>query len=101
MESDSSWVIEGCYADLIEFVTASATEMIFLNPSTDDCVANARRRPWEPHKYPSKEAQDTNLEMLIGWIRAYPDRDDPCSLKSHLALYERFGGRKTMETLGR
>ena len=74
-----------------------ATEMIFLNLSVDDCIANARNRPWEPHKYPTKEAQGKNLEMLIDWIRAYPERDDTCSLQSHLDLYERFDGIKTME----
>jgi len=95
------WVIEGCYADLIEFAAPCATEMIFLNLPVEDCVANARSRPWEPHKYLSKEAQDDNLEMLIDWIRAYPHRDGTCSLQSHLALYERFRGEKAMETTNR
>jgi hypothetical protein len=39
-----------------------------------ESVANAFSRPWEPHKYLSKEAQDANLEMLMGWIRAYEDK---------------------------
>ena len=96
--SNDGWVIEGCYADLIEFAAHHATEMIFLNLSVDDCIANARSRPWEPHKYPSKVAQDEALQMLIDWITAYPERDDTCSLQSHLALFERFPGNKTMET---
>ena len=96
--SNDGWVIEGCYADLIEIALPRASEMIFLNLSVDDCIANARNRPWEPHKYPSKEAQDGNLQMLIDWISAYPDRDDVCSLRAHLALYEQFQGTKAMET---
>ena len=96
--SHDGWVIEGCYADLIELATPHATEMIFLNLTVDDCVVNARSRPWEPHKYSSKEAQDGNLNMLVDWIRSYSDRDDSCSLQSHQALYEGFRGKKTMKT---
>ncbi len=96
--SNDRWVIEGCYADLIEFAADHATEMVFLNLSVGDCIANAISRPWEPHKYPTKEAQDESLPMLIDWISTYPDRDDTCSFQSHLALYERFNGKKTMET---
>ena len=32
-------------------------------------IPSLAARPWEPHKYPSKEAQDANLALLIGWIR--------------------------------
>ncbi len=98
VSSHDAWVIEGCYADLIELAAPHATEMIFLNLSVDDCVANARNRPWEPHKYSSKEAQDSNLDMLVDWIKSYSDRDDSCSLQSHRALYESFHGKKTMKT---
>ena len=98
MASHSAWIIEGCYADLIEVAVPHATEMIFLNLPVNDCVANARNRPWEPHKYSSKELQDSNLEMLVDWIRAYYERDDSCSLQSHRALYERFDRKKTMRT---
>lgn len=94
----SDWVIEGCYADLIEIALPEATEMVFLNLSVNDCIANAQQRPWEPHKYPSKELQDSNLKMLIDWIRGYPDRNDACSLAAHEELYSRFEGNKTMRT---
>ncbi len=67
--SNKAWVIEGCYTDLLEIVGSMANELIFLNLSVEQCVNNARRRPWEPHKYESKAAQDNNLEMLIDWIR--------------------------------
>ena len=98
MSSSNGWVIEGCYADLIELAAPNASDLIFLNLSVDDCIANARSRPWEPHKYPSKEAQDRNLTMLIDWIKSYPDREDTCSLQRHIALYESFDGKKVMKT---
>lgn len=88
------WVIEGCYSDLLEYSMQRATEIVFLNPGLETCIANARSRPWESHKYPSKEAQDDNLSMLIEWIQKYPVRDDEFSLKAHRKLYDEFDGEK-------
>jgi len=88
------WVIEGCYADLIEIALARCTRLVFLNPGVEACVANARLRPWEPHKYASKAAQDANLEMLIEWIREYPTRSDVFSLAAHRAIFEAFADEK-------
>jgi adenylate kinase family enzyme len=89
-----AWVIEGCYADLASLLIGEATELVFLNPGVEACVAHCLARPWEPHKYPTREAQDANLSMLVGWVRGYPDRDDACSLTAHRALYDAFGGSK-------
>jgi adenylate kinase family enzyme len=94
MDANSRWVIEGCYADLLDGCLARCTRLLFLNPGVDACVANARSRPWEPHKYASKEAQDANLEMLVGWIRDYETRADTFSLAAHRALFDGFGGEK-------
>lgn len=88
------WVIEGCYADLLAHVAPRATTLVFVDPGVDACIANARARPWEPHKYASKAEQDANLEMLVGWIRDYATRDDAFSLAAHRALFEAFGGEK-------
>lgn len=96
MTHHDDWVIEGCYADLLALVSQHATQMIFLNLSVDDCIENAKNRPWEPHKYPTKQAQDDNLEMLINWISEYTHRDDELSFKAHRALYEGFQGKKQM-----
>lgn len=93
---NDSWVIEGCYADLLELVTVSANQVIFLNLSIQDCIANAKNRPWEPHKYPSKQAQDSNLEMLIEWISQYDMRQDSFSRAAHEALFDQFIGQKVM-----
>ena len=92
----NEWVIEGCYADLLRHVIKEAGELIFLNPGTDVCISHCRNRPWEPHKYASKEEQDKNLEMLIDWVKQYETRNDEFSLKAHIALYELFKKRKTI-----
>lgn len=98
IKSHPSWVIEGCYADLIAMVADQAEEMVFMNLPVSECIRNAESRPWEPHKYPSKEAQDANLPMLIDWIKQYEIRDDAFSQKTHQALYDQFKGQKVMYT---
>ncbi len=96
--NESSWVIEGCYADLLERVMPFSNELIFLNLPLEDCLENAKSRPWESHKYPSKSDQDANLPMLLAWIADYEDRDDTFSAQAHRALYESFSGNKCMMT---
>jgi adenylate kinase family enzyme len=94
MDANERWVIEGCYADLVEVALPRCTQLVFLHPGVAACIANARARPWEPHKYASKQAQDANLDMLIGWIRDYETRGDELSLAAHRALFDRFDGDK-------
>lgn len=89
-----AWVIEGCYADLLQEALPFANELIFLNPGVEACVANCRARPWEPDKYPSKVAQDKMLEFLIAWVRDYEVRSDEYSLEAHRRLFEDFQGVK-------
>lgn len=92
------WVIEGCYADLLAFAIPHATDVIFLDLPVETCLANARKRPWEPHKYDSKKAQDNNLPMLLDWIKDYYQRNDVCSQSSHRALFDAFSGNKQRHT---
>jgi len=88
------WIMEGCYADLAELALVHATQLVFLNPGVEVCVANCRARPWEPHKYSSPAAQDRNLAMLIAWVRGYATRDDELSLRRHRTLFDGFSGDK-------
>jgi adenylate kinase family enzyme len=94
MDAHDAWVIEGCYSDLLAVAAARCTRMVFLNPGVDACIANCRARPWEPHKYASKAAQDANLDFLVDWVRAYATRDDEFSLRAHRALFDGFAGDK-------
>ncbi|NKB35526.1 MAG: AAA family ATPase [Pseudomonadales bacterium] len=97
-QKNDSWVIEGCYSDLLELAVEQANEIIYLNLPVHECISNARNRPWEAHKYESKEAQDENLEMLLSWIEDYDTRTDVFSKASHQKLYNCFTGKKTMVT---
>lgn len=90
-----AWVIEGCYADLIELLMPLASEIIFLDLPVATCVNHAKNRPWEPHKYASAEEQDKNLPMLLDWIGEYPNRSGPLSYAAHKKLFADFPGQKT------
>ena len=92
--ANDEWVIEGCYADLIEIAARACDELVFLNPGVEACVANARRRPFEAHKYDRPEDQEKMLAFLIDWIRAYPERDDTTGYREHRRVFDAFGGRK-------
>ncbi|WP_189379556.1 AAA family ATPase [Thalassotalea profundi] len=93
---NTEWVIEGCYSDLLALVKGKSSEIIFLNLPIDMCISNARKRPWEPHKYPSKAAQDDNLDMLVEWIAQYEVRSDTFSKTAHQSFYDEYEGIKTM-----
>lgn len=95
IQSNKEWVIEGCYTDLLECSATFANEIVFMNLPIEACILNARKRPWEPHKYQSKEAQDENLELLLKWIAHYDQRTDTFSKQSHQRFYDSFLGKKT------
>jgi adenylate kinase family enzyme len=94
LSDNRDWVVEGCYADLLNLVIPHCTEMIFLNPGIEICRDNCRKRPWEPHKYESQAAQDGNLDMLLSWIEQYESREDEFSLPAHRRLFDAFKGLK-------
>jgi adenylate kinase family enzyme len=86
-----SWVVEGSYASLARAALPLCTELRFLNPGIEACVANCQRRPWEPGKYASPEEQDERLAFLLDWVRGYEARSDEYGLAEHRALFEGFG----------
>lgn len=92
--ANTSWVIEGCYGDLVDAALDGTAELIFLNLSEADCVSQCRGRAWEPHKWKSKEAQDAHLDCLLDWVRAYYTRDGVMSLRGHRAIFDRYAGPK-------
>lgn len=93
-QSRPDWVIEGCYGDFIEAVLPYCSELVFMNPGKDACLANNRKRPWEAHKYDSQEKQDSMLPFLLDWVGKYYERDDPCSYHYHRRVFDEFGGTR-------
>jgi len=93
-KAHESWIIEGCYAGLIEVGLEFSPHLLVLEPGLEQCVANCEARPWEPHKYASMEEQDEKLPFLLDWIEAYYSRDGDMSLKAHRTLFENYTGPK-------
>jgi adenylate kinase family enzyme len=94
LSAHDTWVIEGCYGELVEVASAQCSELIFLNPGLATCLANNRRRPWEPHKYASIEQQDAMLEGLQAWVAEYYTRAGPWSYEAHRRIFDDYTGTK-------
>jgi adenylate kinase family enzyme len=88
------WVIEGCYGDLAEIALGACTELVFMNPGLEACLANNHRRPWEPHKFASPGAQERMLATLLAWVRSYYTRTDPMSYAYHRRIFDAHRGPK-------
>ena len=94
LTSHDRWIIEGCYGELVETASSNCTELIFLNPGLQTCLKHNRQRPWEPHKYESKGAQDLMLESLQDWVTGYYERKDQWSYHAHRQIFDSFTGSK-------
>jgi adenylate kinase family enzyme len=93
-DANDAWVVEGCYTELIRVVLSHRPFLFFLEPGAGMCLSNCQSRPWEPHKYRSKEEQDEKLEFLLSWVREYYTRDGDLSLASHQSLFDEYAGLK-------
>ncbi|MGB1581727.1 MAG: shikimate kinase [Nevskiales bacterium] len=92
--SNPSWIIEGCYADIIEPLLPHCDKLVFLNPGVEVCVAHCQARPWEPEKFRSKQEQDSHLDNLLAWVRDYENRNDEYGQRRHREIYDAFQGEK-------
>lgn len=98
LDEHARWVIEGCYGELVEAASSHCTELVFLNPGLEACLEHNRRRPWEPHKYASREAQDAMLDNLQAWVAGYYERQDQWSYHAHRRIFDAFTGTKHEHT---
>jgi adenylate kinase family enzyme len=89
-----SWIIEGCYTDLIAATFPWKPELIFMDPGHETCISNCLSRAHESHKFRSKEEQDQNLAFLLQWVADYYSRDGMLSYQAHQALFDRYEGPK-------
>lgn len=93
-----SWIIEGCYGELVEAAAGRSTHLVFLNPGLATCLDNNRRRPWEPHKYASLEDQNTMLATLQAWVADYFTRGGAWSYEAHRRIFDAHIGSKNEYT---
>ena len=100
LAGNPSWVIEGCYGELVQAASSHCTELVFLNPGLETCLKHNQARPWEPHKYASKQAQDEMLENLQAWVAGYYGREDQWSYQAHRRIFDSFAGPKSERLSG-
>lgn len=93
--SHAAWVVEGCYGDLVRATFDFSPRLLFLDPGRSQCIAHCRSRPWEPHKYASKQEQDARLPALIEWVGEYYTRGGDLSHAGHVRCFRDFAGEKT------
>jgi len=94
LDDHEHWIIEGCYSDLVEVALPFCEELLFLNPGIETCVQHCLKRPWEPEKFSTEEAQKDMLSTLVTWVREYETRSDEYGLQRHRQIFERFSGKK-------
>lgn len=94
LEDHEHWIIEGCYGDLVEVALPFCEELLFLNPGIATCVEHCLKRPWEPEKFLTEEAQKDMLANLVAWVREYETRSDEYGLRRHRQIFEGFSGKK-------
>ena len=92
--SHEHWIIEGCYADLVELALPYCTELRFLNPGTAACLDHCRKRAWEGDKFATAEEQNAMLPQLLDWVASYENRTDEYGLLRHRAVFDSFAGPK-------
>jgi adenylate kinase family enzyme len=92
--SSEIWVVEGCYTRLTKAALERRPLLLFMNPGLAQCIENCRSRPWEPHKYASKQEQDERLEFLLTWVADYYTRSGDLSLAEHRACFDSYLGPK-------
>lgn len=95
IEAHDNWVIEGCYADIIEALLDHCDELVFMNPGVATCIARCEQRAWEPDKFDSLEAQQQRLPGLIEWVSTYETREDEYGLPAHRRVFDAFAGSKS------
>ena len=95
IESNAGWIVEGCYSDLIEAAIPHCTELHFLNPGIERCVANCRNRFEDWQKHHRAEDERSPLGELLPWVQDYENRNDEFLLARHRAIFNSFTGNKT------
>jgi adenylate kinase family enzyme len=92
--SHDSFVVEGCYENLIAAALAYNPTLVFLDMDIETCERHCLSRPFEPHKYATPSDQMQKLTFLLGWIRDYYVRHGPMSRAEHVRLFESYPGPK-------
>lgn len=94
LSQEDKWIMEGVFGDLASTALQNATTLIFLDKSWEECEAGLLRRGPESSKQLDPIAAENSFKELLGWAKAYWERENSRSRKGHEKLFLEFRGEK-------
>ena len=91
---DSSWIVEGVFAELAELFLPQAQSLIFLDMDWTTCGNGLMARGSESSKQLEAAKAEENFGKLLLWAEQYWARTNSCSHSGHLQLFSNFVGQK-------
>lgn len=82
--NNPSWIMEGIYGSVLTQVFARVTTLIWLDLSLDECLSNL------VHRGQTGGGTNEQFEELLGYTRAYHDRQNLNSYEGHRRLFAEF-----------
>ena len=93
---EPSWIMEGVFGDLASAALENATALIFLNFEWISCEAGLKMRGPEIEKQTDAVIAQKNFSELLGWAKAYEDRENSRSRGGHQKIFDQFGKSKIL-----
>jgi deoxyadenosine/deoxycytidine kinase len=89
-----SWICEGVFGKIADMAIESASMVILLDLTWEDCKKNLMNRGpnYEDCQTPSQA--DKSFEDLLNWAKDYSTRENHTSRNYHYNLYNIFVGEK-------
>lgn len=83
-----AWIVEGVFGWLVEAALPSATDLVWIDLSWEDCRDGLERRG------PVQEGSSSAFDELLSWANGYWVRTTSSSYAGHSSLYESFQASK-------
>lgn len=83
-----SWIIEGCFGDLIKYCAPVADLLLFLDLPWHECESNLKARGYEPEKWSDQDLGRRQFSDLLTWASGYWSRNDKFSRSYHSDIYD-------------
>jgi adenylate kinase family enzyme len=88
------WIVEGVFGDLAGKLVDSATHLVFLDLSWDDCRTGLLSRGSESARHRNSREAARRFDELLRWAEAYYDRQGARSRSGHSGMFDEFPGIK-------
>jgi adenylate kinase family enzyme len=89
-----SWICEGVFGKIADMAIESASMVILLDLTWEDCKKNLMNRGPNYEDCQSPSQADKSFEELLNWAKEYSVRENHTSRNYHYNLYNIFVGEK-------